>query len=550
MMIFLYTTILSLLHVAIDANGAMTWTIDGKNLSTGVAEHEGGKEFYYFAYDTNWMMGGSGEDEFGNIIRRHENSRDNSKWVMSNLFAELDSIDYMNISEHEKTVRRVQLLEPYARAIPSALLNWVLRDMFHLSAFLAGLLGDARKGLGDATALVSSLLPTFASYDSDAPNPSLNIYIDLNPSESFYGFNDGRTIAPGIQAIELMVNVEKDGGQRLLAGINDNGDPINRQNLFNTSSVVNGTLKEAYVLSINPRNLVASDAGYSGEGLFELLQADRLATNIDTNGYKIVVDDVGTKHATLYDGSGKSLAEGTLNADFLVGESGVGAALPKEASVHLVNQDTQTHTVPVSWDAGAIDYTPADEDTMVSGEGGRLAGYVYGYALNLVVGKIPVDITDDQKFAKALDATTNDSGDDITVVMYGDSGKYELPDLVRVYFGGGNDYPNSVLFGTRYYDAAGNAGLALLWDDTINDYRKNSDGLYNVYPAYVGLMDFKDGAPVTVTKSGVDYYVIKTSNGANYLPDGVFEWDLSYFDYGWDGESSYEDGGQVTVGIR
>gem|GEM_PF-4879098 len=550
LMIFLYTTILSLLHVAIDANGAMTWTIDGKNLSTGVAEHEGGKEFYYFAYDTNWMMGGSGEDEFGNIIRRHENSSGNSKWVMSNLFAELDSIDYMNISEHEKTVRRVQLLEPYARAIPSALLNWVLRDMFHLSAFLAGLLGDARKGLGDATALVSSLLPTFASYDSDAPNPSLNIYIDLNPSESFYGFNDGRTIAPGIQAIELMVNVEKDGGQRLLAGINDNGDPINRQNLFNTSSVANGTLKEAYVLSINPRNLVASDAGYSGEGLFELLQADRLETNIDTNGYKIVVDDVGTKHATIYDGSGKSLAEGTLNADFLVGESGVGAALPKEASVHLVNQDTQTHTVPVSWDAGAIDYTPADEDTMVSGEGGRLAGYVYGYALNLVVGKIPVYITDNQKFAKAVDATTNDSGDDITVVMYGDSAKYELPDLVRVYFGGGYDYSNSVLFGTRYYDAAGNAGLALLWDDTINDYRKNSDGLYNVYPAYVGLMDFKDGAPVTVTKSGVDYYVIKTSNGANYLPDGVFEWDLSYFDYGWDGESSYEDGGQVTVGIR
>ena len=222
---------------------------------------------------------------------------------MSNLFAELDSIDYMNISEHEKTVRRVQLLEPYARAIPSALLNWVLRDMFHLTKFLAGLLGNARKGLGDATALISSLLPTFASYDSDAPNPSLNIYIDLDPVASFYGFNDGRTIAPGIQAIELMVNVEKDGGQRLLAGINDSGDPIYGQNLFNTSNVVNGTLKEAYVLSINPRNLVASDASYSGEGLFELLQADRLAKGeklqtiggVDVDRLSIEVSDVGTR---------------------------------------------------------------------------------------------------------------------------------------------------------------------------------------------------------------------------------------------------------------
>ena len=546
LLIFLYTTILSLLHVAIDVNGLTSYELDGMSLSTGVAEHEGGDEFYYFAYDRQWMMGRDGWD---NVIRRHENARDNRKWVMSNLFAELDSIDYMNLTEHEKTVRRVQLLTPYVRSIPVALMSWVLRDLFHLTSSLGWLLGNARKALGDVTTLLSSLLPTFASYDSDAPNPSLNLYIDLDPQASFYGYNDSRTIAPGIQAIELMVNAEKyAGGGKTLNGINDSGAYVTNQTLYSSSVNAHGTLSEAYVLSINPRNLTESGTGYSGEGLFELLEADSLNGNLtttvgnaDVENLSIEVTDVGSKNATMYNGNIATDASatpigspGTLNAEFLTSK------LPTEASVNLVGQSTQAHTVPVTWDASAIDLTPSADDTP------RLAGFVYGYALNLVVAKIPVYISGNQNFSGSVQDYSTGSGTALTLKLDG-SGRADLPDLVRIGFTSGGQ-----VFGTQYYDAAGNAGYAVR---RVNgEYPTNSDGTYNIYPAYNGLLVTDGGTPVTYNINGTDYYVIDTSiNGYNngQLPVGVFSWDISLFDYGWDGGSNYGTAGNtsVTVGI-
>lgn len=545
LLIFLYTTILSLLHVAIDVNGLTSYQLDGMSLSTGVAEHEGGDEFYYFAYDRQWMMG---RDGWGNIIRRHENTGD-SRWVMSNLFAELDSIDHMDLTEHEKTVRRVQLLTPYVRSIPVALMSWVLRDLFHLTKVLGGLLGNARKALGDVTTLLSSLLPTFASYDSDAPNPSLNLYIDLDPQASFYGYNDSRTIAPGIQAIELMVNAEKyAGGGKTLNGINDSGAYVTNQTLYSSSVNAHGTLSEAYVLSINPRNLTESGTGYSGEGLFELLEADALNGNLtttvgnaDVEDLSIEVTDVGSKNATMYNGNIATDASatpigspGTLNAEFLTSK------LPTEASVNLVGQSTQAHTVPVTWDASAIDLTPSADDTP------RLAGFVYGYALNLVVAKIPVYITNQQNFNGSVQDYSTGSGTALTLKLDG-SGRADLPDLVRIGFTSGGQ-----VFGTQYYDAAGNAGYAVR---RVNGaYPTNSDGTYNIYPAYNGLLVTDGGTPVTYNINGTDYYVIDTNiNGYNngQLPVGVFSWDISLFDYGWDGGSNYGTAGNtsVTVGI-
>ena len=545
LLIFLYTTILSLLHVAIDVNGLTSYQLDGMSLSTGVAEHEGGDEFYYFAYDRQWMMG---RDGWGNVIRRHENTSD-SRWVMSNLFAELDSIDHMDLTEHEKTVRRVQLLTPYVRSIPVALMSWVLRDLFHLTAFLGGLLGNARKALGDVTTLLSSLLPTFASYDSDAPNPSLNLYIDLDPQASFYGYNDSRTIAPGIQAIELMVNAEKyAGGGKTLNGINDSGAYVTNQTLYSSSVNAHGTLSEAYVLSINPRNLTESGTGYSGEGLFELIEADSLTSdmrttvgNADVENLSIEVTDVGSKNATMYNGNIATDASatpigspGTLNAEFLT------SRLPTEARVNLVGQSTQAHTVPVTWDASAIDLTPSADDTP------RLAGFVYGYALNLVVAKIPVYITNQQNFNGSVQDYSTGSGTALTLKLDG-SGRADLPDLVRIGFTSGGQ-----VFGTQYYDTAGNAGYAVR---RVNGaYPTNSDGTYNIYPAYNGLLVTDGGTPVTYNINGTDYYVIDTSiNGYNngQLPVGVFSWDISLFDYGWDGGSNYGTAGNtsVTVGI-
>src|SRR5699024_3431643 len=99
LLVFLYTTILSLVHYNVDVN------------TTGV---------YYFAYQSGNMWDESPENR---VLMRHVGS--NRKYVISNLFKELDSIAYMDdLTEQEKTERRVQLLDPYVRSLPLGLLEW------------------------------------------------------------------------------------------------------------------------------------------------------------------------------------------------------------------------------------------------------------------------------------------------------------------------------------------------------------------------------------------------------------------------------------------
>ena len=547
LLIFLYTTILSLFQVSIDINGnnRTSLTIDGQVGSTGAKDRN---EYWYFTYvNGGWL------NDSSSVIRRHESMK-NSQWVISNLFRELDSIDYMNLTDHEKTVRRVQLLDPYVRSLPVGMLMWLLLDMVALGNMGSdlsnyGALFNATSlefSLGDASIVIASLLPTFADYADNVPNPSLNLYIDLDPQASFYGYNDSRTIAPGIQAIELMVNVEKSGGGKTLAGVNDSYKATT--DVLNYVGATGGSLHNGYVLSINPRNLTESGTGYSGEGLFELLEADSLNGNLtttvgnaDVEDLSIEVTDVGSKNATMYNGNIATDASatpigsaGTLNAEFLTSK------LPTEASVNLVGQSTQAHTVPVTWDASAIDLTPSADDTP------RLAGFVYGYALNLVVAKIPVYISGNQNFSGSVQDYSTGSGTKLTLTLDG-SGRADLPDLVRIGFTSGGQ-----VFGTQYYDAAGNAGYAVR--RVNNAYPTNSDGTYNIYPAYNGLLVTEGGTPVTYNINGTDYYVIDTNiNGYNngQLPVGVFSWDISLFDYGWDGGSNYGTAGNtsVTVGI-
>ena len=534
LLIFLYTTILSLFHVSIDANGDTSQvTIDDETHGVGASAYSH-SEYWYFA-NYRALGDSSGYDGFmdqpGDVIRRHENTS-NSKWVISNLFAELDSIDHMTISEHEKTVRRVQLLDPYVRSLPLSLLAWVLGDMVNLGEFgsvllwqIGGLLGVGAVAhtLGDVSLLLSSLLPPFALYDSDAPNPSLNLYIDLDPQASFYGYNDGRTIAPGIQAIELMVNVEKySGGGKTLNGINDSGAAVTNQTLYYQSINDHGTLQDGYALSINPRNLVDSSTNYSGEGLFNLLEANKLRTSLDVTGYGITVDDVGTKHATVTK-DGATVATGTLNADLLVGTaSSTCAGLPTEAGVSLVGYSSKVHTVPLTWDAGALDLSPSETAEP------RLAGYVYGYALNLVVAAIPVYVTGDQAFAGAYEYDTDKP---IDTIEWGATETAFEDDLVKIKFADADG--TTYLFGTQMMDAEGNPLYAVLRKD--GDYEKNAAGTYNIYPLYTALASMSGDVLEQVNLGGTDYYVIDAALSGGVLPVGTFSWDLNGLDYGWDG---------------
>lgn len=534
LMIFVYKMLFGLLQTAVDTNASAS---------------------AYFALNSDAN------------IERHWS--DNRKYTISNLLRELDYIDSLSGSAHEKTVKKVELLEPYAESLPYAMAVWLIEDMLpqSLDQAIIDILMRASIGanaIGDVTLLLASVLPPFASYDESVPNPSLNVYIDLAPeSHDLYGID--REIAPGIQAIELMVNAETStvettningvdtpsrGGKWLMQGSNVGQIWFDANESDPEGSSWHSSIQGGYVLSINPLNLIQS--GSEGEGLASFIEADRLNGNLTTTGgvdvenVFIEVDDIGTKSATMYSGTytengwnnTSQIATGNLNAGFLTSN------LPTSANVQLVNP-AGAHDVTVIWDASAIDLSaPQDGES-------RLAGFVYGYALNLVVAKIPVYVTNDYAFTGIYAYDTSGSASQLSVEM--DGGNVTLPDLAMINFTQG-----SYVFGTQRFDEAGNAQYAVLRNASGNYQFKVTDANGNVtysyhelgisstetttyelalYPAYVAYT--QEGN--TVTSGETTYYVIDSAS-VNNMPVGTIAWDLSEFYYGW-------DGGNVTLGF-
>ena len=524
---------------------------------------------------------------------RHWYNDNNGQYTISNLLRELDHIDSLAGSEHEKTVKKVELLTPYAQSMPYALAVWLVQDKLDTMVDIPlGLEVDAVMGtiggsnaIGNVSLLLSNILPPFASYDASVPNPSINLYIDLDPQSSFYGHNDAKEIAPGIQAIELMVNAEtstiaeKRGGKWLMQGNNagqiwydsSKSDPEGKTA---DDEVWRSVINEGYVLSLNPVNLTTApnDMTHSGKGLLQLLEAGGLASMESVSGYKIVVDDVGTKHAVAYNASGAEVAKGTLNADFLIADDMMN--LPVTAKVNLVGLSGGSgHDVTVIWDASALDFSPAALDA-----NNRLAGYVYGYALNLVVAAIPVYVTGDQAFNGVYEVSNGGKGDPVNVGWETDA---TLPEEL-VYIGLGNS--GGYVFGTQRTDAEGNpltavlgngSGVYMLKTTTKTDANGNVTDVTAVYDFYdIGVQDSTttaDNVTTTVTYTvalypaysaytkvernvtvrGTTYPVLMKGNEAylalSEVPKGTFSWDLNGLDYGWDGTHGGE---KVTVTIN
>lgn len=555
----------------------------------------------------------SSYDKDGTNMTRHGK---NGGHQVSNLFRELDAIEANStLTEHQKTVKKSSLMSYYAQSLPYALGVWLLEsgELFEIPGWVKPLMGLVRPIIGNITILLGGALPPFASYDDNAPNPSLNIYLDLAPESSKYGFTttSSREITPGIQSIELMVNavrVEAPSDYtglkgKYLQGVNINGeltsgsiyyvqnasgssDP-DKTDWGNTSWDGDNAetaeqerargLNNAYVLSIQPRNLMESSNIYSGSGLLEFLEADSLVGTLNTNSgqpllngegksnLSIVVDNPATKSATMYAGrtynsngtvsdSGTTVGDAnkTLNGQFIVDR------LPLQATVQLLDPSCQ-HTVTVIWDAGAVDLTAATGND-------RLAGYVYGYALNLVVAKIPVYVTNSYQFKEL--------GSGLSVSLTNPS---ELPDEIDISMGSESSTV-TMSFGTALYDGEGAMRLAALRNpDNASQYlfRKetfNADGVatgttyewaainvadsdtvtytLQLYPAYAGHVEYADGSLVTVSSAdgSTEYCVIDASDStasdvsASFLPVGTIAWDLSNTTYDW-------DGGTVEIGF-
>lgn len=441
------------------------------------------------------------------------------------------------VGKKATTQEKVELIKPYVQGIPVALLQWVLYGgLLPVSESLVGaamtIAGDS---VGNIGILIGSLLPIpFASYDANVPNPSANIYIDFAPDASDYGVSGN--VSPGIQAIELMINVAKteQGGKYVTNNIN-NANGANNLNSY----------AETMVLTINPRSLLGQDT--SGSGILGFTEGDT-AEIINNNNKigdntRIDITDPATREGQITFNTGATQSI-TLNG------KGLSEVLPLTANVTFANGMNSvggsgydyTGGTTIVWDASSVDLTAAaveDED------GKRLAGYVYGYALNVVVAAIPVYITNDFGLSNIYGYTTSDgktyTQSKIEVDMSSES-KVELPDLVRIRFLTGG----TRTFGTQLTDEQGNKLLAVLKlsdgkYETITEKDAEGNlltnvhgGTYVLYPAFVAGLT---GETFTDTATGMTYQVLdvnKLPSGRNF-PVGVITWDTETFKYGWDG---------------
>lgn len=441
------------------------------------------------------------------------------------------------VGKKATTQEKVELIKPYVQGLPVALLQWVLYGgLLPVSESLVGaamtIAGDS---VGNIGILIGSLLPIpFASYDANVPNPSANIYIDFAPDASDYGVSGN--VSPGIQAIELMINVAKteQGGKYVTNNIN-NANGANNLNSY----------AETMVLTINPRSLLGQDT--SGSGILGFTEGDT-AEIINNNNKigdntRIDITDPATREGQITFNTGATQSI-TLNG------KGLSEVLPLTANVTFANGMNSvggsgydyTGGTTIVWDASSVDLTAAaveDED------GKRLAGYVYGYALNVVVAAIPVYITNDFGLSKIYGYTTSDgktyTQSKIEVDMSSES-KVELPDLVRIRFLTGG----TRTFGTQLTDEQGNKLLAVLKlsdgkYETITEKDAEGNlltnvhgGTYVLYPAFVAGLT---GETFTDTATGMTYQVLdvnKLPSGRNF-PVGVITWDTETFKYGWDG---------------
>ena len=116
----------------------------------------------------------------------------------------------------------------------------------------------------------------------------------------------------------------------------------------------------------------------------------------------------------------------------------------------------------IVWDAASVDLTAANSET-ADENGRRLAGYVYGYALNTVLYAIPVYVTNDKELQTVKGFYRNNDGSysekALGVDIDTESSKYmaELPDLVRIAFSSGK-----YTFGTYMTDSLGNMAYAVI----------------------------------------------------------------------------------------
>ncbi|MCQ2603034.1 MAG: hypothetical protein MJ193_03790, partial [Clostridia bacterium] len=318
-------------------------------------------------------------------------------------------------------------------------------------------LGNMFEAIPNISRLIASILPLpFAS--EAACNPSANIYIDLNPKNSDYNLVNNQTMHKGIQAIELFINCKKGGAGTTMDFYKYGGSSYKAGNLYKSTGGTgftgtvwtpanDSTLKKQGSLSaphtdafdylalrITPLGN-APDYASVQDALLGFAEAESYSAFEGQVGAptSITITDPGTRAGST--NTGKSII---LNETYLENP----AYFPQKVNVNWLNgMDSTGNTDPESldhlggtyivWDASSVNMTAASKDST----GQYLAGYVYGYVLNLVAYAIPVYITNGSAFT-GIKEYYNDGGSyvarKIAIDMQSDEAKLDLPDLVRI----------------------------------------------------------------------------------------------------------------------
>lgn len=557
LLIYLYTMILGLMQGTGTEGGAVD---SGSGVDWGGPSDD---HAWYFVDGTNIQ---------DNALKRHAagGSHNDRMYIISNLFRELEAIQakgYTTEAERKALVQeQINVLEPYIRSMPFALAQWLIFNMLWSTlsgfSFALGALDSLFNNLGY---VIGDLLPPFADMSDSVASPSLNIYIDLNPQGSMYGVGD-KVVAAGIQAIELMVNCTKNEG--------DYGETVRASASSGASSVANIT--DAYVLAINPRNLKnGTETSLQGQGLLSLAEVEATAISAPAS---ILVSDPGKRTATIMsgaDGTGTQQGSGVLNSTLFTESNGfaltadvtvindTGYRAPNVGANGIESWGTTstraTQRVDIVWDASSVDLVAATEAT-ANKNGLRLAGYVYGYALNEVVAIVPVYLTNDyavstvQAYVNYDDPNGTRSAQELTLDA-SRANATSLPDIISVTFENSVSY----LFGEALKNPASGESYQAIRPSangpfkldgvsyegvTVTDEETGeSTTTPTVYPAYKAhLVEVQEGAAGAVEVDG-KFYKSVTYENATYLvirdgvtrgfPVGEFSWDDTSF--GWDG---------------
>ena len=506
-----------------------------------------------------------------------------------------DGLDAL-VKRGATTQEKVNYVEPFARSLPVTLTKWALLfalDAANISLGYGTIQNLASEVIEGLNFLIGGILPIpFASGEID---PSVNIYVDLNPTASEYGCTGDQVVKPGIQAIEIMVNAEKNGtgtAMKYNKAQTTNKSDMNR--MANGGGTTNelSNAWDFFMLRITPYSIVDTSAQKFNTGMlyFDDAESAEKVTNEVAAPTEIVIDDPATRSGNAVKSDGSSVPVTLRDSAFLDA-----TVFPQYANVkfpvYLGGKQMQSYDssgdykdavgTQIVWDAATVDLTAAtSEDT----NGRRLAGYVYGYALNVVLYAIPVYVTNDKEAqTQSIKGYYNINGKytekALGIDIDTNSSKYmaELPDLVRIPFRTGGKYT----FATYLKDSAGNMayavinpisgapsenGYQILVQPTQEEIDKGATANLNkdgnkclLMPAYIaGLKTIKDkdGNDVYQTVkiknedgTEVEYYVLdrnKLPKGKQF-PAGTIDWNTDDFKYDWQGSTEWTTGAGSNV---